>query len=130
MAEAYIIDAVRTPARHRQAGQGRAGRRTSAKHLAATRDEGRSMDGATISTLKATVDDVIWFGVDTGTGMQAGDLGAHGGAGCGAMTSPSSGTYARPVFLRRRDHPSVALAAAQVNDAGMGRLRCCGRQPR
>lgn len=106
MAEAYIIDAVRTPR-----GIGKQGKGALAachpQHLAATVmkaiAERNSLD-------TATVDDVIWS-VSTQDGMQAGDMGRMAALDAGYDITSSGTTLDR---FCGGGITSVALAAAQV----------------
>jgi len=106
MAEAYIIDAVRTPR-----GIGKQGKGALAachpQHLAATVmkaiAERNSLD-------TKTVDDVIWS-VSTQDGMQAGDMGRMAALDAGFDITSSGTTLDR---FCGGGITSVALAAAQV----------------
>lgn len=106
MAEAYIIDAVRTPR-----GIGKQGKGALAachpQHLAATVlkaiAERNKLD-------TATVDDVIWS-VSTQDGMQAGDMGRMAALDAGYDITSSGTTLDR---FCGGGITSVALAAAQV----------------
>lgn len=106
MAEAYIIDAVRTPR-----GIGKQGKGALAaehpQHLAATVlkaiKERNGLD-------TATVDDVIWS-VSTQDGMQAGDMGRMAALDAGYDITSSGTTLDR---FCGGGITSVALAAAQV----------------
>ncbi|WP_394269789.1 acetyl-CoA C-acetyltransferase [Qipengyuania sp.] len=106
MAEAYIIDAVRTPR-----GIGKQGKGALAamhpQHLAATVlkaiKERNDLD-------TATVDDVIWS-VSTQDGMQGGDLGRMAALDAGYDVRSSGTTLDR---FCGGGITSVALAAAQV----------------
>lgn len=106
MAEAYIIDAVRTPR-----GIGKQGKGSLAhmhpQHLAATClkaiAERNNLD-------TSTVDDVIWS-VSTQDGMQAGDLGRMAALDAGYDITSSGITLDR---FCGGGITSVALAAAQV----------------
>ena len=106
MAEAYIIDAVRTPR-----GIGKQGKGALAachpQHLAATVmkaiAERNSLD-------TSTVDDVIWS-VSTQDGMQAGDMGRMAALDAGYDITSSGTTLDR---FCGGGITSVALAAAQV----------------
>lgn len=106
MAEAYIIDAVRTPR-----GIGKQGKGALAaehpQHLAATvlkaLKERNNLD-------TATVDDVIWS-VSTQDGMQAGDMGRMAALDAGFDITSSGTTLDR---FCGGGITSVALASAQV----------------
>lgn len=106
MAEAYIVDAVRTPR-----GIGKQGKGALAaehpQHLAATVlkaiAERNSLD-------TATVDDVIWS-VSTQDGMQSGDMGRMAALDAGYDVSSSGMTLDR---FCGGGITSVSLAAAQV----------------
>jgi acetyl-CoA C-acetyltransferase len=106
MAEAYIIDAVRTPR-----GIGKQGKGALAaehpQHLAATVLKAIK-DRNNLDT--ATVDDVIWS-VSTQDGMQAGDMGRMAALDAGYDITSSGTTLDR---FCGGGITSVALAAAQV----------------
>ena len=106
MAEAYIIDAVRTPR-----GIGKQGKGSLAhmhpQHLAATCLKAIK-DRNDLDT--STVDDVIWS-VSTQDGMQAGDLGRMAALDAGYDVTSSGTTLDR---FCGGGITSVALAAAQV----------------
>ena len=106
MAEAYIIDAVRTPR-----GIGKQGKGSLAhmhpQHLAATCLKAIK-DRNNLDT--STVDDVIWS-VSTQDGMQAGDLGRMAALDAGYDVTSSGTTLDR---FCGGGITSVALAAAQV----------------
>lgn len=106
MAEAYIIDAVRTPR-----GIGKQGKGALAaehpQHLAATVMKAIK-DRNNLDT--KTVDDVIWS-VSTQDGMQAGDLGRMAALDAGYDITSSGTTLDR---FCGGGITSVALAAAQV----------------
>ena len=106
MAEAYIIDAVRTPR-----GIGKQGKGALAachpQHLAATVLKAIK-DRNHLDT--ATVDDVIWS-VSTQDGMQAGDMGRMASLDAGYDITSSGTTLDR---FCGGGITSVALAAAQV----------------
>ena len=106
MAEAYIIDAVRTPR-----GVGKQGKGSLAhmhpQHLAATCLKAIK-DRNNLDT--STVDDVIWS-VSTQDGMQAGDLGRMAALDAGYDVTSSGTTLDR---FCGGGITSVALAAAQV----------------
>jgi len=106
MAEAYIIDAVRTPRGIGKKGKG-ALAHMHPQHLAATVlkaiAERNHLD-------TATVDDVIWS-VSTQDGMQAGDLGRMAALDAGYDITSSGTTLDR---FCGGGITSVALAAAQV----------------
>ncbi len=106
MAEAYIIDAVRTPR-----GIGKQGKGALAaehpQHLAATVLKAIK-DRNNLDT--ATVDDVIWS-VSTQDGMQAGDMGRMASLDAGYDITSSGTTLDR---FCGGGITSVALAAAQV----------------
>ncbi|GMN04186.1 acetyl-CoA C-acetyltransferase [Erythrobacter sp. MTPC3] len=106
MAEAYIIDAVRTPR-----GIGKQGKGALAaehpQHLAATVLKAiATRNGLDTST----VDDVIWS-VSTQDGMQAGDLGRMAALDAGYDVSSSGTTLDR---FCGGGITSVSLAAAQI----------------
>jgi len=106
MAEAYIIDAVRTPRGIGKQGKG-ALAASHPQHLAATVlkavAERNSLD-------TSTVDDVIWS-VSTQDGMQAGDLGRMAALDAGYDITSSGTTLDR---FCGGGITSVSLAAAQV----------------
>jgi len=106
MAEAYIIDAVRTPRGIGKQGKG-ALAASHPQHLAATVlkaiRERNNLD-------TATVDDVIWS-VSTQDGMQAGDMGRMAALDAGYDITSSGTTLDR---FCGGGITSVALAAAQV----------------
>ncbi len=106
MAEAYIIDAVRTPR-----GIGKQGKGALAaehpQHLAATVMKAIK-DRNNLDT--ATVDDVIWS-VSTQDGMQAGDMGRMAALDAGFDITSSGTTLDR---FCGGGITSVALASAQV----------------
>jgi len=106
MAEAYIIDAVRTPR-----GIGKQGKGALAaehpQHLAATVLKAIK-DRNNLDT--ATVDDVIWS-VSTQDGMQAGDMGRMAALDAGFDITSSGTTLDR---FCGGGITSVALASAQV----------------
>ena len=106
MAEAYIIDAVRTPR-----GIGKQGKGALAaehpQHLAATVLKAIK-DRNHLDT--ATVDDVIWS-VSTQDGMQAGDMGRMAALDAGFDITSSGTTLDR---FCGGGITSVALASAQV----------------
>jgi len=106
MAEAYIIDAVRTPR-----GIGKQGKGALAachpQHLAATVLKAIK-DRNNLDT--ATVDDVIWS-VSTQDGMQAGDMGRMAALDAGYDITSSGTTLDR---FCGGGITSVALASAQV----------------
>ncbi len=106
MAEAYIIDAVRTPR-----GIGKQGKGALAaehpQHLAATVMRAIK-DRNSLDT--STVDDVIWS-VSTQDGMQAGDLGRMAALDAGYDITSSGTTLDR---FCGGGITSVSLAAAQV----------------
>ena len=106
MAEAYIIDAVRTPRGIGKQGKG-ALADSHPQHLAATVlkavAERNSLD-------TSTVDDVIWS-VSTQDGMQAGDLGRMAALDAGYDVTSSGTTLDR---FCGGGITSVNLAAAQV----------------
>ncbi len=106
MAEAYIIDAVRTPR-----GIGKQGKGALAaehpQHLAATVLKAIK-DRNNLDT--ATVDDVIWS-VSTQDGMQGGDMGRMAALDAGYDITSSGTTLDR---FCGGGITSVALAAAQV----------------
>ncbi len=111
MAQAYIIDAVRTPRGIGKQGQGeRRGGALAAchpQHLAATVLKAIK-DRNNLDT--ATVDDVIWS-VSTQDGMQAGDMGRMAALDAGFDITSSGTTLDR---FCGGGITSVALAAAQV----------------
>lgn len=106
MAEAYIIDAVRTPRGIGKQGKGALAEQHP-QHLAATVlkaiAERNGLD-------TATVDDVIWS-VSTQDGMQAGDLGRMAALDAGYDITSSGTTLDR---FCGGGITSVSLAAAQV----------------
>ena len=106
MAEAYIVDAVRTPRGIGKQGKGALAEQHP-QHLAATVlkaiAERNSLD-------TATVDDVIWS-VSTQDGMQAGDLGRMAALDAGYDVTSSGMTLDR---FCGGGITSVNLAAAQV----------------
>ncbi|UAB78818.1 acetyl-CoA C-acetyltransferase [Erythrobacter sp. SCSIO 43205] len=106
MAQAYIIDAVRTPRGIGKQGKG-ALAASHPQHLAATVlkaiAERNSLD-------TSTVDDVIWS-VSTQDGMQAGDLGRMAALDAGYDITSSGTTLDR---FCGGGITSVSLAAAQV----------------
>ncbi|MCK0097962.1 acetyl-CoA C-acetyltransferase [Qipengyuania sp. S6317L1] len=106
MAEAYIIDAVRTPRGIGKQGKG-ALAASHPQHLAATVLKAV----ATRNNLDtSTVDDVIWS-VSTQDGMQAGDLGRMAALDAGYDITSSGTTLDR---FCGGGITSVSLAAAQV----------------
>ena len=106
MAEAYIIDAVRTPRGIGKQGKG-ALAASHPQHLAATVLKAV----ATRNSLDtSTVDDVIWS-VSTQDGMQAGDLGRMAALDAGYDITSSGTTLDR---FCGGGITSVSLAAAQV----------------
>lgn len=106
MAEAYIIDAVRTPRGIGKQGKG-ALAHMHPQHLASTCLRAIK-DRNDLDT--ATVDDVIWS-VSTQDGMQAGDLGRMAALDAGYDVTSSGTTLDR---FCGGGITSVALAAAQV----------------
>lgn len=106
MAEAYIIDAVRTPRGIGKQGKGALAAQHP-QHLAATvlkaLKERNNLD-------TATVDDVIWS-VSTQDGMQAGDMGRMAALDAGFDITSSGTTLDR---FCGGGITSVALASAQV----------------
>ena len=112
MAEAYIIDAVRTPRGIGKQGKG-ALAHMHPQHLAATCLKAIK-DRNDLDT--ATVDDVIWS-VSTQDGMQAGDLGRMAALDAGYDVTSSGTTLDR---FCGGGITSVALAAAPVM-SGMAR---------
>ena len=106
MAEAYIIDAVRTPRGIGKQGKG-ALAHMHPQHLASTCLKAIK-DRNDLDT--ATVDDVIWS-VSTQDGMQAGDLGRMAALDAGYDVTSSGTTLDR---FCGGGITSVALAAAQV----------------
>ncbi|MEL6540890.1 MAG: acetyl-CoA C-acyltransferase, partial [Pseudomonadota bacterium] len=106
MAEAYIIDAVRTPRGIGKQGKGALAEQHP-QHLAATVLKAIK-DRNNLDT--ATVDDVIWS-VSTQDGMQAGDLGRMAALDAGYDITSSGTTLDR---FCGGGITSVSLAAAQV----------------
>ncbi len=121
MAEAYIIDAVRTPR-----GIGKLGKGALAaehpQHLARNRAEAALAERNNLDT--ATVDDVHLGHFDASAARRRGDMGRMAALDAGYDIT-CIGRHARPL-LRRRASPRSRSAAAQIM-SGMEDLRHRGR---